>query len=273
VNQSTPHDLAACEPAKYPHLERSRHLAAGWPLWDGYQPVRRLCVGDVHVFAVHLRLDDALVNARRALLSPDERERAARRRIAAKAAEFILTRAALRRVIGGYLDVPPEQVRFDLGEHGKPSLSPEHGRALTFNVTHSHEWALIAVAFNLALGIDVEKMRPKVDYVRLARRFFSPHERGQLDALPDEDQRHAFFRCWARKEAVIKGNGRGIALGLDNFDVTLGPDTPPRLLATRWAPAEAENWQLFELQVAPRYAGALAVRAPRIRVHQASIAT
>ena len=77
----------------------------------------------------------------------------------------------------------------------------------------------------------------------------------------------AFYRVWSRKEAVIKADGRGIAIGLDRFDVNAGE--PPALLDARWegaVPGEAAQWSLHSLEAPSGYAAALAVRRPAVEV-------
>ncbi len=225
----------------------------------------------VDVYRIALVADAATVRAREAMLDAAELARAGRRPTAAKRAAFVLARAALRRVLSAYLGMAPQSIEFSIGEHGKPALAGGAGTGLRFNLSHSHELALIAVARDVELGVDIEYMRELVDMPRLARRSFSAHEVGVLEALPPAQRHAAFFRCWSRKEAVIKANGRGISLGLGAFDVTLAPDEAPRLLATRWAPDEAADWQLYPLDPHPDYAAALAAGVAGLAIRTWSI--
>ncbi len=195
-----------------------------------------------------------------ALLSDDERERAAGFYRKLDAEQFIVARGILRRILAGYLDTEPAALRFVKNEHGKPSLAGKNAGSLSFNVSHSGAMGLFAVSWKRPLGVDIERYNRKLDHGRLAGRLFSPLENEALGCLEDEEERmQAFFRCWTRKEAYIKGQGKGMALGLRSFDVTLTADEP-RLAATRPDAAEAASWQLRDLQAAPDYAAALAVR-------------
>ncbi len=80
-----------------------------------------------------------------------------------------------------------------------------------------------------------------------------------LSGLPVNKQALAFFNCWTRKEAYIKACGEGLSLPLDQFDVSLAPGEPAKLLGTREHPQEASRWCLQELIPAPGYTAALAV--------------
>ena len=246
-----------------------------WPLRRAPGPWH-LAPETVYLYRLRLQASEETISRRFSTLSTDEQARAERFKVVSKRAEFVTVRSALRRVLAAHLSHEPDTLVFDTAPHGKPYLREPHAQ-LKFNVSHSHGLALLAVALELELGIDVEQHRAKVDHIRVARRFFSCPERTALQNLPSHDQSAGFFRCWARKEAVIKANGRGIALGLEKFDVSLHPTEPARLLATRWDPPEAQRWSLHGLDPGPGYSGAVAVARPAggrdVRFEQWSIET
>ena len=94
----------------------------------------------------------------------------------------------------------------------------------------------------------------------MAERFFSAYECHVLEHLSGDELHAAFFRCWTRKEAYIKAKGEGLSLPLHEFDVSIGPNEPQALLATRPDPLEAGHWILRDVPVPAGYAAALAVR-------------
>jgi len=100
----------------------------------------------------------------------------------------------------------------------------------------------------------------------IAQSFFSPAEAAALQQVPPEERRAAFYQCWVRKEAVIKGLGHGFSLPLNQFDVTVSPHEPPRLLDIRGNPSSASAWNLSDVAVPIGYAAALAVQGPAQRV-------
>ncbi|MEM7224287.1 MAG: 4'-phosphopantetheinyl transferase superfamily protein [Pseudomonadota bacterium] len=161
-----------------------------------------------------------------ALLSADERARAQRFHFERDRTRFTLGRAALRHVLSGHLDHPPEAIVFTYGPQRKPAL--EDG-AMDFNASGSHGLVAIAVARGGVLGVDVERPRPNTDWPGIARRFFAPLEQEELFALPKARQEEGFLRLWTLKEAVIKFTGRGLGQGLESFAVSLAGDFGPRV--------------------------------------------
>jgi 4'-phosphopantetheinyl transferase len=194
-------------------------------------------------------------------LAEDERQRAARFAFAHDRARFTAGRGMLRAILGRYLGVRPDQLRFDYGAAGKPTLAREFaGKDLHFNLSHSHGLALYALTPGRALGVDVERIRANVDVQQVARVAFAPAEAAELLALPATLRLQAFFACWTRKEAYIKARGEGLSLPGDQFQVSLAPGAPPKLLRTQWNLNEASHWSLYDLEAGQEYAAALAVK-------------
>ena len=217
-----------------------------------------LRAGDIHLWYVDLAVTASTVARLAACLSGDERERACRFKFDRDARRFMVARSALRRVLGGYLGLAPHGVAFTYGAHGKPALDGNRA-ALSFNLSHSGDVAVVAVGWDRAVGVDVEQYRPLPDLAALAARSFAPRERAVLDALPEAERPAAFFRCWTRKEAFIKATGQGLAQPLDAFVVSLGPDEPARFLDIDGDPGALARWTLYDVQPPPGYAGALVV--------------
>lgn len=217
----------------------------------------KLGEAEIHVWFRALDQQVPNANALFELLSADERERARRYRFDEHRNEFILTRAALRILLGFYLETFPEQLAFSYSAQGKPSLEKD-AAALCFNVSHTHGLAALAFGRGCEIGVDVEKLRPECDATKLAQRFFSASEREAISSLSGRALHEAFFRCWTRKEAFIKAKGGGLSIPLDQFDVSIDEGRPAALLGTRPDPAEASRWMLHDLPVKEGYAGALA---------------
>ncbi len=195
-----------------------------------------------------------------ALLAQEERDRAGRFRLEADRERHIYGRGLLRELAAAYLGCLPGALEFVYTANGKPELTRLPGqRRLGFNLSHSGNRLLLAFAWDREVGVDVELLRTDVEIRQIAERFFSQHEQQTLLSLGKNEQIPAFFRCWTRKEAYVKAVGEGLSLPLSQFDVTLRPGEPARLLATRPDLREASRWALWNLDLGADYAAALAV--------------
>jgi 4'-phosphopantetheinyl transferase len=114
--------------------------------------------------------------------------------------------------------------------------------------------ALIALASEREVGVDVEQVRRRRDVDRLAGRTLTTRERAAVDEADDRDV--AFHRHWVAKEAFAKATGRGIA-SPRSFEVALDGPGGPRLVEVAGDEGEARRWSLHMLDVAAPYVAAL----------------
>jgi 4'-phosphopantetheinyl transferase len=227
-------------------------------------------IGPATVFVWRLALDlpPAQLAPLEDSLSPDERARAARFRVAAAARRFVAARGQVRQVLAHLLQCAPAALRFEYNAYGKPGLAGAgQPGALSFNVSHSAGIGLLAVGTALPLGIDIEQFNPRADHDAIARHFFAAGEVAAYSSLPAGERAAAFYRCWTRKEAVIKAHGAGLSLPLASFDVTLLPADLPRLVRAEGFDPSA--WRLFDIAVPAGFAAALAVAGAVTRVTEA----
>ena len=229
--------------------------------WSLPPPDLALSGDDVHVWRASLEQPPACVRQLARALSGDERARADRFHFERHRRRFIVGRGVLRVILGRYLSIEPHRLRFRYGPRGKPYLATESGAgALHFNLAHSHELALYAFVRGPELGIDLEHVHPMPDAERISTQFFSARENVALRALPSHQKLEAFFNCWTRKEAYLKATGTGLARPLDEFDVSLHPSEPVRLLHVRGEPQEAARWSLESLVPGADYIGAVIIQ-------------
>jgi 4'-phosphopantetheinyl transferase len=215
----------------------------------------------VHVWRIPLELHAARGGEFSDLLTPLEQARAARFVREEDRRRFQIGRAATRRILGRYLGVPPAQVGIDADRRGKPQLDatsvpPE--RHVHFNISHSGDWILIALAHAFPVGIDIESVRAAGTTEDLLEYLMSDGERQSLDTLPKDKRPAAFLQCWTSKEAFLKGVGVGLSAALRSIEVAIDPDQPAQVIA---APPELSpgDWRLHRLDFAAPYAGMLAV--------------
>ena len=148
-------------------------------------------------------------------------------------------------------------VALDRTTHGKPFFDPARG--IDFNLSHSGDHAVVALAPSQSIGIDLERSGRQRSVLALAQRFFCASEFAALAALPEAQQQLAFLRLWTCKEAVLKALGRGIAFGLHRLEFALdllGIPTHLHMIADEGG--NVADWHVVALQPAPGYLGALA---------------
>jgi 4'-phosphopantetheinyl transferase len=137
-------------------------------------------------------------------------------------------------------DLLPEGLVFSYNPQGKPSL--EDADSLEFNFTNSRDLALLCVARQTQLGIDLEHLGRHADYAGIVNRFFAEREIEELFSIPESRRHAAFITGWTRKEAYIKALGTGLSLPLDQFVVSIEPQAAPSLISADDRPDEPGRW-------------------------------
>lgn len=223
--------------------------------------------GEVRVWWVALEVSAERVELLERKLSVDERERAARFAFARDRRRFVVAHAALRTVLAACLGRPGVELAFASAAGGKPLLAAASDRWLRFNLSHSHEAALIACARETEIGVDLEWQREDVAIDDVAASTFSPAELREWRALSPKERRAGFFHGWVRKEAYVKALGAGLSHPTTRYTVCLAPDGPAALLADELLPDAATGWSMVALNVPAGYAAALVVAgsAPVVR--------
>jgi len=160
----------------------------------------------IHLWHDALDRPAAEVAACHAVLSSDERARAARLRTEEGRSRFIVGRAVLRRVLGRYTGQRAESLRFVYNAFGKPALEPA---GVHFNMSHAAHRVLIAVSME-PVGVDLEQVRA-LDYWAMARAALPAQAQAELAQTPGEELAAVFFRLWTQHEARAKACGGGLA--------------------------------------------------------------
>jgi 4'-phosphopantetheinyl transferase len=225
--------------------------------WQPRTSTPTLSTGEVHVWRVEL---DMTGTSWPPLLSEDERTKAERFHFARHQRRYILSRAALRILLGRYLACPPRDIDFNYNSHGKPRLAGLHQR-IKFNVSHTNDIMLATFVLDSEIGIDIESINHDMDCMALGRRCFSTLETQIMQSLPEHEHVDAFFRVWCRKEAYIKARGEGMSHPLQRFSVSMDKH-PPRLLEHLDDGRETDRWTFIDLEVAENCRAALVVESP-----------
>jgi 4'-phosphopantetheinyl transferase len=162
----------------------------------------------------------------------------------------------LETVLARYLGVDASSLILEPAAHGKPALP---GSRLRFNLAHSGDVALVAVAQDRDVGVDVERVRPDADRWALVDHALTARERRRLQRVAPAGRAHAFLSMWARKEALLKA--AGVGLSVEPARIELDGDSvvavPPEL-------GTAGEWTVTTVPL-DGYVAAVAVRCGRPR--------
>ena len=183
-----------------------------------------------------------------------ERGRLAAYRWDADKARFLVGVSIVRRLLAARFSLPPAQVKLD---RSCPDCGKPHGKVRAdgaeLSVTHSGDLVGVAIGDH-PLGLDVEKIDPRVDVDGVAKLALSPREVQELTQYDGLTKAEVFTSYWTRKEAVVKATGQGLRTDLRTV-------------------TDPDGIQLVELTVEPGYAAALAVvstQPPVVRVQDAA---
>lgn len=199
--------------------------------------------GEVHLW--RFNLENPAVDWQekgRHLLSGDENERAAKFKRGMD--DYINTRIFMRNCLSQYTNRLPEDLTFDRNSYGKPFL---RNSDLQFNLSHSRQWAVIAVGKNCDLGIDVESTSDRRSILNIAQHYFHADEIAQLETMRNEhEQKEYFFQLWTLKESFLKALGTGISTGLDKINFHINENQIQADFSPQLQLQNSFEWQFFQ---------------------------
>lgn len=102
-------------------------------------------------------------------------------------------------------------IKMQASTHGKPELI-EDLTDLQFNLTHSGDYAAVAINWKDPIGVDLEHIKKKYP-LDIPARFFTKCEYEQIQWVSPSRHADFFYSIWSKKEAISKAAGLGIANG------------------------------------------------------------
>lgn len=179
----------------------------------------QLDTAQVDIWRFKLDIDPSPLSS---CLNDEEIQRVNRLYFAKHQRRFQVARATVRIILGRYLNMNANDITFKYDSGGKPSLNAS--TSLTFNLSHTGDYACLGVGLEMPIGIDVEQFSAR-NYMGISGHVFSDKEQQQLIQVPEYLLPFTFFSLWSQKEAVIKCNGLGMRYPLKLL--TLPPFSPP----------------------------------------------
>jgi len=224
---------------------------------------------EVHLWRIPLRAEPGDVADLWSLLSVEEKAEAEKLPSAEQRAQFATGRAAVRQILAMYLERPPEEVHLRRSEHGKLCLVDAAGHeGVRFNVSHSRDLAVLAVAHGREIGVDIEALRPVLQLERIVDRVLSPAEKAVFLAAGSDERVDLFFRFWTQKKAYVKAIGCQSRIPLDRVEVDFRRDTPVELRASLDLQIARNRFTVCDFIPETEFRGAFAVggrQLPKVR--------
>ena len=234
-------------------------------VWQNPASLPKLTTDGVHIWRANLDLPRAEIEKLSNLLREDELARANKFRFLEHKNNFIAARGILRRLLGHYLNIEPQNIKFDYGDRGKPRLrQTKSPTSLEFNISHSQKYALFGFACDRIVGVDLEYLREMKDAVKIARRFFSDREFESIANLDVSQQARVFFQLWTAKEAYLKAIGVGLAGSLANIEIILERSGNAKIWAIDSDRSKAQDWSMLSCIPERDYTAAIAIYTPLI---------
>lgn len=235
--------------------------------WQAVNSIPKLTGDEVQVWRLSLDEESASDKDDLKLLSQEETERASRLRVGQIRQQFLVGRNWVRRLLGHAMGISPTAVPITVGAYGKPELPADDESRIHFNVAHSRNTVLVALSRLGPVGIDLEYLDRATDVMEVARHSLTDEEISILSAIDDAQSRvHAFFRCWTRKEAVVKADGRGLSLPLTSFEVPLVPACQEFPVAVVNVDGSHSQYYLSDIPFDQGAACAIATSVPIVRL-------
>jgi 4'-phosphopantetheinyl transferase len=202
-------------------------------------------------FPDFIEIKNDLIN----FLNPTELKRAKRFHKEIDKNRFIISRSILKCILAAYTKLEVKKIELDYHVNKKPYLASHP--SVCFNISHSENYAVIAIS-NTEVGIDIEYIDDDFDFTNLLSDIFSEKEIWSILNATNKSQ--AFYTSWTRKEAFVKGVGKGIDDDFKNIPCLDGSHSLDATILKN-----ALNWQVNSFELADHYLGAVAFESlPKI---------
>jgi 4'-phosphopantetheinyl transferase len=237
--------------------------------WNSIDVLPRLEDDEVQLWRIELSDSPGGLVRHYSLLSTVEQAHASRQRTSQARDLYTIGRACLRILVGNALGIPPVDVTIGIGVHGKPQTPPIDGSNISFNVAHSRNTILIALRRQGAVGVDIEYVDRVTDAMEVARGNFHENETASLEAVADPQSRlKTFYRYWARKEAIVKADGRGLLLPLTSFDVSFDSMDSQPVRVVEAGNAVGKVYFVSDLDLEDKAVAAIALESSATRIRK-----
>jgi 4'-phosphopantetheinyl transferase len=218
-------------------------------VWEKAKPSEAINSGFAEIWRVHFPSYTNSIAELYEILRPEEKSRSALFHQIKDKQRFIIGKAALRILMGNYLNTDPGTIRFIYGMYNKPALK-EKRELIDFNISHSGDYILIAVA-NTPLGVDVEYYNTCFEVKQVMEYAFSKDEISFIKS--QYDYYSVFYQLWTCKEALLKAISNGLNSNIRSIPCLKGKHVVKDMPLT-----DIKSWRVSNFKVDEQYTGSIA---------------
>ena len=143
--------------------------------------------------------------------------------------------------------------RLEYTSYGRPYLPVD----IDFNISHSGNYVICAIAKNMNLGVDIEEIK-QIDLIDF-QDTMNPDQWQMIHR--DSDPAKAFFRFWTIKESIVKAIGKGLSIPFQDLEIF---DNKIRF--------DGKFWQTQEINIHDNYSASIATSELRpLQLHKIKI--
>src|ERR1700733_1060119 len=107
----------------------------------------------VDVWRINISSNLSVLHNFLAIINDGELARANRYYHAKDRNRFIISRGALRIILGKYLNHQPAAIEFEIGLNKKPHIKNPGNTGIYYNISHAGDWILLGIS-NAGIGVD-----------------------------------------------------------------------------------------------------------------------
>jgi 4'-phosphopantetheinyl transferase len=198
-------------------------------------------------------------------LSKQDLQRVERYQFIEHKKQLLMGRYLTRTVLSRYSQFSADDWCFENNEYGKPfiksALLEKMAEPLFFNISHSQNKLVLAIARHELLGVDIEYGLKPRRVEKIANRYFSNSEIEGFNGLEKAQILKRFYDLWSLKEAYIKACGMGLAIPLNHFSFDLQSESKIEIKFHKERLDDPALWQFWKIESEPGYHLSLAVKS------------
>lgn len=218
----------------------------------------------VDIFIGEVIGEDGIISNLRQLLSLSEIKKADSFRFKTDSNCYVYAHGMLRKIVSENIQSPPELLKISSDEYGKPYL--ENNRIIKFSLSHTKGFVAIAITRYREVGVDIEKKVPMDNLNNIANKIMSNQEFLEFKTLDLINRIEFFFRCWVRKEAVVKAWGMGINDELNDIDVVGNGVGSFQKEIIVYGKRDQKPWVVKDIELNREYVGAVCLEGSALQV-------